>query len=372
MRIFVNHVDHNYHQLLRQFEDRNRLERCTPLQFLSAINPPPSLAFQIEVIAVDVELLLSRGIKPPLQVYLCDFPYLVDDIPNVYADVINTFIRSFCPVRSNGGSLTSTSNYEIGDEIDRGGMGVIYRAVQKSIGRQVALKVLFLRRENIFAEAKKIATLNHRNICRIYDVGQIGDFPFMAMQLIQGDSLKKKMQRGRPPIHVAVNIVLQIAEALTAAHEANLVHFDVKPGNIVVNSSGHAWLTDFGLARRSSEISSDVGSLQPASPVYCAPEQLSLQYGDRGFKSDIYSLGLVLYELLTGRRAFDGNTAQIIDQLKHDPPRRPTDYDPAIGIELEQVCLRAISKQPDNRFAYMSQFREALFSCALKHNAGRH
>ncbi len=337
------------------------------MQFIEELgSPPPSLPFQIEIIAVDIELSLCNGIKPSLRSYLNDFPYLADNIPGVYAEVVNTFIQNFCPIRCKRGAFESTQDYEVGDEIDRGGMGVVYHAVQKSVGRQVALKVLFLKREDIFAEAKKVASLNHRNICRIFDVGRIGEFPFMAMQLVHGETLKKILEQNRFSIAESVTTVIQIAAALEASHRANLVHFDVKPSNVLVNANGHAWLTDFGLARRRSELSLKSGALQPASPVYCSPEQLSLQYGDRGFRSDIYSLGLVLYELLTGRRVYDGETSDIIDQLKHDPPRRPTDYDAAIGVELERICLKAIEKQPSDRFASMSQFRESLVAFAIQ------
>ena len=230
----------------------------------------------------------------------------------------------------------------------------------------MALKVLFLARHDIFHEARNMARLNHRNICRIYDVGTIGDFPFMSMQMVYGQSLKEKLDSGRLSIHESLKIVSQISDALAAAHRSNIVHFDVKPGNIIVNANGQPSLTDFGLARKRSEISLDVGSLQPASPIYCSPEQLSLQYGERSFKSDIYSLGLVLYECLTGRRVHQGETAEIIDQLKYDPPRRPRDYDHGISPNLESLCLRAIQKQPDDRFASMQDFHDALRSTAKR------
>lgn len=360
--VFLNQSEHNHHQLLRDFEERNRTGRCTPLQFISGLTPPPSIAIQVEIIAIDIELSLSRGVKPRLQAYLRDFPNLSGGIRDVYADVVDDFIKNFSPVREKNGGFISTADYEIGEEIARGGMGVVYFAVQKSIGREVALKVLFLKRDDIFTEAKRIAKLNHRNICRIYDIGEIGKFPYMTMELVQGETLRERMERGRVSIADAIGIVGQTADALSAAHRVNLVHFDVKPANILVAANDHVWLTDFGIAEHLSEVALNTGISQPVSPVYCAPEQLSFQYGERGFQSDIYSLGLVFYELLTGRRAYDGDVAEIVEQLKFDPPRRPRDYDQEIEPELERICLKAIAKHSKDRFASMSDFQATLQS----------
>ena len=362
----MNHSDHNYHQLLKQFEDLNRNgQRTAPVQFIGDLPTLPTPAFQLEVIAVDVELALTQGVKPSLQQYLSDFPFLRDEIPDVYADVVSSFVRNFCPVKRSLGKERSTQAYEIGEEIGRGGMGVVYEAIQKSVGRSVAFKVLFISRDNIFEEARKVAGLSHRNVCRIYDAGKVGDFPFMSMQLIRGQTVKQLLANGRPPISRSVCTIIQVTDALASAHRANIVHFDVKPDNIVVGAKGHTWLTDFGLAKSCSEIAEESFRLEPCSPVYCSPEQLSLQYGERGLRSDIYSVGLVLYELLSGRRAFDGNFSQIIDQLQHDPPRRLRDYSEDIPPQLEDICLKAIEKQPGDRFASMIELRDQLISFAI-------
>ena len=117
--------------MLRQFEHRRQNGGCTPLEFLSELQPAASLGFQLEVIAVDVELSLTRGIKPPLQNYLTDFPFLVDEIPGIYAELVSTFVQKFSPVRSKYGPLESNADYEILEEVNRGGMGVIYHAIRK-------------------------------------------------------------------------------------------------------------------------------------------------------------------------------------------------------------------------------------------------
>lgn len=359
-------LDNTQHQLLRQFEERNRSGSCSPSEFLEELDLVPPIDFQLEVIAVDIELSLTRGVKPDLDQFVSSFPWLAEQILKLYAEVVETFVRNFCPLRSRKGApLTSTEDYEIGEEIGRGGMGVVYRAIQKSVGRNVAVKVLFLSRKDIFSEAKKIAMLNHQNICRIYDVGEIGDFPFMAMQLIYGESLAKQIKSRKFVVEETLRIIICLADALTSAHRSNIVHFDVKPENILIKANGQPYLTDFGLSRRRSELTFEVGSLQPVSPAYCAPEQLSLQYGERSFPSDIYSLGLILFEMLTGRRAYFGDLNQILDQLKHDPPRRPTDYDAKIGTELESICLKAIEKHSANRFNSMADFRDSLLSTAV-------
>lgn len=359
-------MEQERHQLLMQFEERNLGAKCTPTEFFGELELVPAADFQLEVIAVDIELALTRGSKPGIDVYLSDFPWLADEIPRVYAEVVETFVRSFCPIRSRKGDpLTSTDDYEIGEEIGRGGMGVVYHAVQKSVGRNVALKVLFLSRSEIFSEAKKLASLNHRNICRIYEAGCIGDFPFMAMQLIYGESLSSQLKSKKFSIEETLRIIIPLADALASAHRSNIVHFDVKPDNILIDANGQSFLTDFGLARKRSELTLEAGSLQPVSPLYCSPEQLSLQFGERGIHSDMYSLGLILYEMLTGRRAYYGDLSQILDLLRNDPPRRPTDYDPQIVPELESICLRAIEKQPSSRFGSMADFREALVTAAV-------
>lgn len=359
--------DQNYHLLLRQFEDLNRRgDRMSAIQFIENLDSPPPNSFSLEIVAVDIELTLTLGQKPSLQNYILDFPHLADQIPSTFDAVVDTFVGNFCPVRHSLGGLKSAEEYDIEEEIGRGGMGVVYRAVQKSIGREVALKVLFLTRENIFDEARKAALLNHPNICKIYDAGRIGEFPFMAMQLIRGVSLKEKLAQERLAITESVSIVMQVADALSEAHRSDLVHFDVKPENILVNADGFAWIMDFGLARKRSEIAPEPSRLQEISPVYCAPEQRSLQYGNRGPSSDIYSLGLVLYEALTGRRAYHGDLNQVINQLKHDPPRRLRDYDPEISPELEAICLKAIMKHPEDRHESMTEFHDVLQTYLLR------
>lgn len=306
------------------------------------------------------------GQRPNVQNYVIDFPHLANRIPDVFASVIDTFVATFCPVRHSLGGTKRTEDYDIEEEIGRGGKGVVYQAIQKSIGRKVAVKVLFLSRDNLFEGARNVAELNHPNICKIYDAGKIGEFPFVAMQLIRGESLRETLSKKRLPIDDSVAIVIQIADALATAHLSNLAHCDVKPENVLINDDGTAWIMDLGLARKQSEVTAESSRLPEFSPNYCAPEQLSFQYGECGFISDIYSLGLVLYELLTGRRAYHGDLEEVIDQIKHDPPRRLTDYDPTIPHVLEEICLKAIMKQPEDRFESMAEFHDALRACPLR------
>jgi serine/threonine protein kinase len=134
----------------------------------------------------------------------------------------------------------------------------------------------------------------------------------------------------------------------------------------LIDKDGVLQVVDFGLAKKRSEVFPDACPLQPKSTHNCAPEQLSSEYGELGFRCDIYSLGTVLYEMLTGRRVYGGDMAQVLDQLRFDPPRRITDYDQSIPLELEELCLRAIKKQPSERFSSVEEFRDRLQLFALK------
>lgn len=254
---------------------------------------------------------------------------------------------------------------QIGDftiirEIGRGGMGAVFEAEQKSLARRVALKVLWFGTSNDFSaiqrfqrEAETIAQLHHTHIVPIYSVGTEGSIKYFAMQLIDGQSLDQIIQdnpNGMDPITV-VNWGLQVAEALAHAHLRGVVHRDVKPSNLLLDRAKQIWLTDFGLAKRSDDVTLSMAGALMGTPRYMSPEQASASTRDVDHRSDIYSLGATLYELLTGQPVHNANTPHgIISQIltaEIVPPRQRRGDVPR---DIDTVLMKCLDKEPGKRY----------------------
>ncbi len=266
---------------------------------------------------------------------------------------------------------TTWGRFQIIEERGRGGMAVVYKAYDDVLQRTVALKVLLpvmaanqeftqrFRREAITA-----ANLRHPNIVVIYDVGEYGHFQYIVMEYLEGPTLQQVMVReGVLPPNRVVGILNQLADALDYAHRQGLIHRDIKPANIMLDDQDHVTLTDFGLvkAARGSHITGEgvaIGTLQ-----YMSPEQARGTEIDH--RSDIYSLGIVVYEMLTGRVPFTGTTPyQTLHGLIYDPPPLLTHLNPNISPAVEQVVLRALAKEPQQRFASAGEFAQAVAAAA--------
>jgi len=253
------------------------------------------------------------------------------------------------------------AGYRIERRLGRGGMGVLYLAVEPGLERRVALKLIapeaaadevFARR---FAEESKIAaSIEHPNVVPIYAAGEEEKVPFIAMRYVAGADLARRLAReGRLVPPVAVELIAQIGNGLDAIHAAGLVHRDVKPANVLLSGEGgaeHAYLTDFGVARN---VATESGLTQTGRFVgtldYVAPEQISGEQIDA--RADVYALGCLLFKLLTGEVPFprEGDAARLYAHL-HDPPPAPSLYVPEISMGLDDVVIRAMSKQPDDRY----------------------
>ncbi len=259
--------------------------------------------------------------------------------------------------------------FEILDEIGRGGMATVYRARQLSINRIVAVKVLprallhdptFY--ERFMREVDIIAHLEHPHILPIFDYGEADGVPFIAMRYLAGGSFARWLRRGPPPLDALARPVMQIAQALDYAHRQSIIHRDLKPGNILLDDHGNAYLTDFGIARVIN--SSLTGSALIGTPAYMSPEQAhGLPLDGR---SDIYSLGVVLFELLTGREPFEAETPVAL-LLKHinEPMPSPLALRPDLPPEVEAVIFKATAKLPDQRYATASALA-AAFATAIE------
>ncbi|MCE5284948.1 MAG: Stk1 family PASTA domain-containing Ser/Thr kinase [Pelosinus sp.] len=251
--------------------------------------------------------------------------------------------------------------YTILERIGGGGMAEVYRAHDKLLDRFVAVKMLRMQFTNddefvarFRQEAQAAAKLSHANIVNIYDVGREGDFYYITMEYIQGQTLKEFINsKGKLPVDTAVRIALEIAEALENAHQNNIVHCDIKPHNILMTNAGRVKVTDFGIARAVTSATMTQTGTVLGSVHYFSPEQA--KGSAVSTKSDIYSLGVVLYEMLTGKVPFDGETPISI-ALKHiqeepQPPRELSDNIPSL---LEATILKAMSKDPAARFSDIS------------------
>ena len=268
-------------------------------------------------------------------------------------------------------------HYVIIEELGRGGFGTVYRAQDNRIDREVALKVLsgrvtedeqFVQRFR--QEATVAASLNHPRIVTVYDFGEGAGHLYLVMRLIRGRTLRDILdEKGKLSLDEALPILWQLAEVLDYLSELNLIHRDVKPGNIMLEGHGqglHVTLTDFGLVYN-GDISTSVtpsGSIM-GTPAYLAPEQIdSRQWGKVSPLTDLYALGVVAYEMVCGRVPFDGSFLEIINAHANYSPPSPLTHDPSLGAELTEVLLRGLAKRRSERFPRARDFVQALQSVA--------
>jgi WD40 repeat protein/predicted Ser/Thr protein kinase len=251
-------------------------------------------------------------------------------------------------------------DYELLEEVDRGGMGIVYKARQKSLDRIVAVKMLlfgplsspeFVRRFR--AEASAAASLQHPNIVAIHEVGVHQGQQYFAMDFVQGVSFQKLLAAGPLPAQRAAACLKTIAEAIHYAHERGILHRDLKPSNVIIDANDQPHVTDFGLARRleaDSELT--VTGQVLGSPNYMPPEQAAGRRGKLSRRSDIYSLGAMLYHLLTGRPPFIGEAlADTLEQVLNVEPVSPRLLNPSVPRDLETICLKCVQKEPEKRYA---------------------
>lgn len=262
--------------------------------------------------------------------------------------------------------------YEIKSRVGGGGMAIVYRGHDLLLDRTVAIKVLrsqygtdedFIRRFR--REAQAAAKLTHPNVVNIYDVGQEDDTHYIVMEYVEGETLKDLIKREAPlPASKAVNITIQIAQALDHAHQNQIIHRDIKPHNILIGKNGVVKVTDFGIARAvTSATITQTGSVM-GSVHYFSPEQA--KGGLTGEKSDIYSLGVVLYEMVTGELPFSGESP-ISVALKHlqEEFRDPRELNAEIPQSLENVILKSLCKDPDHRYLSAREMEKDLETCLL-------
>jgi len=271
-------------------------------------------------------------------------------------------------------SFESIGDYEVLEEIARGGMGVVYKARQKSLKRLVALKMILSgqmatsdERERFLREAELAANLDHPNIVPIIEVAESQGCPFFSMKLIEGDSLSRQIKRMKRTgtyhdPQTAARMVATIARAVHYAHEHGFLHCDLKPSNVLVDREGRPHVTDFGLAKRASEDSSvSISGAILGTPNYMAPEQASGARKRLSPATDVYGLGAVFYEVLTGRPPLDAETVMetVVAVLERDPIP-PRELRPEIPKELESICLKCLEKSAQDRYSSAAAMADEL------------
>ncbi|HEY2327636.1 MAG TPA: protein kinase [Gaiellaceae bacterium] len=268
--------------------------------------------------------------------------------------------------------------YEVEELVGAGGMSSVYRAHDRLLERKVALKVMHQHFvddpeyvERFRREARSVAALQHPNVVTVIDRGEQGNRQFIVFEYIEGENLKQLIdRRGPAPVATALELAIQIGQALSFAHQQGLIHRDVKPQNILLNGDGRAKVTDFGIAR-SIEVQHGVtqtGTVLGTSD-YIAPEQAQGQQVDE--QTDIYSLGVVLFEMLTGSVPFPGDSFVAV-AMRHinEPPPRVRDVRPDVSMRVEAVVQRAMAKSPSDRFPTMAAFCAEMSSCLAELQSG--
>jgi serine/threonine-protein kinase len=256
--------------------------------------------------------------------------------------------------------LADFGDYELLEEIGRGGQGVVYRAHQKSLNRTVALKMIGLgpwateaHLKRFRREAEAAASLNHPFIVPIHEVGERDGFCYFSMDFVEGGQLDEVVKQEPMAIRQAAELIVKVARTVHYAHEHGILHRDIKPGNILLDKNGEPHLTDFGLARIVETESTVTHTLEVlGTPSYMAPEQAAGEHAKLSKATDVYGLGAVLYQLLTGHPPFAGGTTyETIKLVLETEPRRPRLLNPKIDRDLSTICLKCLEKDPQRRYS---------------------
>jgi aminoglycoside phosphotransferase (APT) family kinase protein len=335
-----------------------------PVDATGAYTPMQSAAELVDVL--DKYLAdLKDGRPPDRPAILAAHPALAGQLDSCLA-ALEFIHRAELPGAADAPAVLG--DFRIVREIGRGGMGVVYEAEQQSLKRRVALKVLRFGGGDTEAmrrfqrEAETVARLHHTNIVPIFAVGCEQGTHYYAMQFIAGRSLAEASKAGQGrDLREAARWGVQAAEALAYAHARGVIHRDVKPSNLLLDDEGTVWLTDFGLARCTDELTMTATGMLLGTPRYVSPEQASVVSKPVDARSDVYSLGASLYELATGKPVYDGETLQrLLAQIRDAEPTPPRRHRPDLPRDLETVLMKCLEKEPSRRYASAQELADDL------------
>jgi tetratricopeptide (TPR) repeat protein/tRNA A-37 threonylcarbamoyl transferase component Bud32 len=341
----------------RQTQLVGRTVAGAPETIASSQSPSPE--------APPVETIASSTPPEPVMLgdpdaYMARMPSGQERTADLAIDARSTPGVARAAVPPTGRKVRYIGDYETITILGQGGMGVVYKARQVTLNRLVALKLIrnaeFASEDQVRRfqnEAEAVATLDHPGIVPIYEVGTFEDQRYFSMKLVEGQGLDKKLEELAKDPRAAARVAAEVADAVNHAHQRGILHRDLKPANILLDSQGHAHVTDFGLAKRIEEDAGlTVSGAIMGTPSYMAPEQAAGQSSLVTTASDVYGLGAILYAALTGRAPFVGDSVMnTLDQVRNSPPQSPTRLNVTLPRDLEVICLKCLEKAPRHRYA---------------------
>jgi tetratricopeptide (TPR) repeat protein len=332
----------------------------------------------LDLICHEILLRCRRGERPTLEEYAKRFPQYAEQL-GAHFEVHDAILAEVPPTRTEAYAETpfgrppaetpSVEGYEVLGELGRGGNGVVYQARRTGLKRLTALKVLRggpaadpREAARLRGEALALARIGHPNIIQIYEVGETGGRPYLALEFASGGSLEARLRGAPQPARAAAALLETLARAVHAAHRAGVVHRDLKPGNVLFAGDGTPKIADFGLAKR---LNADDGQTRAddilGTPSYMAPEQARGRNAAVGPAADVYALGAILYELLTGRPPFQGETVwDTLEQVTGRDPTPPRQLAPKAPRDLETICLKCLHKDPTRRYGGADELADDL------------
>jgi tRNA A-37 threonylcarbamoyl transferase component Bud32 len=366
-----------------------------PRDYLDSAPPEIRRAMLVEMIHADFEFRLKAGQDPQVETYLAEYPEIRED-PACLRDLLEAGAAAKSDHASDlagfstidGGSQESRSGfqdatedsrnassgrshprvpgYEILEELGRGGMGVVYKARQEKLGRVVALKMIGTSlgvdakaRTRFRTEAEAAASLQSPFVVQVFEIGECDDQPFLALEYCDGGSLAEASKAGPIALSDALRWTLQIAEGVAAAHRQRVIHRDLKPANILFASNGQVKVSDFGLAKKLDEPGLTRTGEVMGTPNFMAPEQANGELNKIGPATDVYGIGAILYQMLTGSPPFKADSSiEVLDRVRNQEPIPPSRLRPRLPRDLETICLKCLNKEPAGRYGSARELAE--------------